>query len=1239
MTAALLVLVWWNARGLMNKEAEFKDFLTVRGAVYGGVQESGAYKSDKVLSDKEWQWNAGPEGRPTEEGGGPSRGVGAFVATGKAEASVIRSGTYSVWHRMEVVGEGAKPLAIGTGHWPTAHDIKGHEKANRELAADITCLREQGYSLVYGGDLNAHTGSNFDTMPVDEAGRMMLETADWGGLLVVNRIPGKCVGGPSRVQEKEKGQESSTLDYVLCSTDLAPYIQRMEIVDKRMGSDHKPTVLALQGLSLKLPAVSGPREVWRLDGVDKPGWTDGCDSKFSEWLGRTGDFVRAANATKLGTDHTGNILEWSFNRALDEIASTHLQTKWVGPSAVPVLDAASRMAIAHRDVCEDVMKWVMADLGAPESARREARTQFLSANRQVLAAAARKRELAELRLFRDVESKQSDSKLFWSRFKAVRNSVAVSKSPPPVAVDSDGNTVTDPIQVLAAWREFSARIASSDLEGTPEEGKYDEDYKKEVEERLAWLKKVRYHQKELDGPISRKEVWRAIRALKMGKAPGEDGILTDILKSGAGAVGNSKLEHSTSVVDALVLMFNFVFENEVWPERWGSGVIFPIHKQDSRLDPGNYRPITLLSIVGKLFGRIMTTRLSDFSEATGSVCDEQGGFRSKRGTPDQIFIFREILASRKERGLTTYATYVDARKAYDTVWREQAYVRIHDSGVKGKLWRQLQAMHKGLSRRVQHPLGLTDSFPVDRGVAQGAVESPWVYSTFIDALATRLKEAGHGVMVAGVRVALLMYADDIVLLADTQDTLMEMNRIVTDFARRNRFQFNGKKSAVMAFNASPLARARCAARDWELSGETVNFEPKYVYLGALTTDGSGGTGWKEHVTIAISKARRRSADLLWMCRADKGIRPRTAITLWQSMVRPLLEYASELWSDQITVTQAQEAEKVQMKFVRGTLGLHANGSGVPDEVVRAETGVERIKDRWTKLRLGYWRRVFDAPRRRLLRVVAEYRRSERVLAKGRGRLGQLGWMPSAERTLRRHGMAAEWLNPDLAPVEAWKKSGDWKTRVYTAVERVSEEERQQRMQRMSSAARYVPMKEWGVNPVEYSFSSGEKGRNGSLVPERYLDDRSDLKGTRLKALCRLGCLPLMERVGREARPPWPRSMRICQACDTGAVEDVHHFMMVCPMHTHRRAKLLKTVDAALARADGPGDKVNFLVMNSMSQHRVLLGQRVGDPAAEDRIDEMVKRYLRKTWNARAGVTTVINEVMGTVYGVSVARKG
>jgi hypothetical protein len=161
-------------------------------------------------------------------------------------------------------------------------------------------------------------------------------------------------------------------------------------------------------------------------------------------------------------------------------------------------------------------------------------------------------------------------------------------------------------------------------------------------------------------------------------------------------------------------------------------------------------------------------------------------------------------------------------------------------------------------------------------------------------LVADLKAAGHGIWVAGQQVAIiLMYADDMVMLASTQAELKKMSAIASAFAKRNRFKFNGEKSRVMHFNARAPERARCLAEQWELFGEPVKVV--YVYLGTNTP--ADGLNWRAHVDGGIAKAKRRSADLLWVCRGDMGIRPRTVVSLWKSLVRPLLEYGSELWGE------------------------------------------------------------------------------------------------------------------------------------------------------------------------------------------------------------------------------------------------------------------------------------------------------------------------------------------------------
>jgi hypothetical protein len=526
-----------------------------------------------------------------------------------------------------------------------------------------------------------------------------------------------------------------------------------------------------------------------------------------------------------------------------------------------------------------------------------------------------------------------------------------------------------------------------------------------------------------------------------------------------------------------------------------------------------------------------------------------------------------------------------------------------------------------------HPLGMTDCFEVNRGVAQGAVESPWVYANFIDGLAQELKARGLGVPIAGRRVALLMYADDIVMLAATQHELQLMNKIASCFARRHRFQFNGEKSGVMLFNVKPGDKARAQAARWTLFGENVEVKDSYVYLGTVTP--SDGLSWTAHLKAAIGKARRRSADLLWVCREDRGLRPRTAITLWQSLVRPLLEYACEIWSGQCPAGLAAEAESVQCTFLRGTLGLHANGSGVADDALRAETGCERLEDRWAKLKMGYWRRLFDAEPDRLLHIVATFRHREHVISGGQG-YGSKGWMPTAKVVLSAAGLTDYWDDPQKAAREC---DHSWKARVYRAVETVADSNRAARMAGMPSVQTYNKIKEWGPNDKAYCFSVGEEGRPGRLVPERFLDDRTCLKGTRLKLLCRLNCLPVMDRVGREAKPKWPKQSRVCFACGSDTVENIHHFIMDCPRYTAKRTGLATQVRRILARSTGDLTATAFAEMGSSAQCEVLLGRRIGDPVAEDRIDAAVKRYLTKTWNMRADVTARINAVLGTAYDV------
>ena len=247
-----------------------------------------------------------------------------------------------------------------------------------------------------------------------------------------------------------------------------------------------------------------------------------------------------------------------------------------------------------------------------------------------------------------------------------------------------------------------------------------------------------------------------------------------------------------------------------------------------------------------------------------------------------------------------------------------------------------------------------------------------------------------------------------------------------------------------------------------------------------------------------------------------------------------------------------------------------------------------------------------------------------------GKFGTRGWLRTVELTLARVGLHAYWVAPTAT---ALLPLGKWRAMVYDAVDAASDRVRSEAMLSQVSTRVYVGVKEWGVNPPGYSFSVGEEGRLGQHVPERYLDDRSDLKGTRLKMLTRMGCLPLMERVGREQSPKWPRAARVCLACNIGEVEDAAHFVLRCPAYARHRQRLFARVASVVS---GLGEAKVTPVLASMrdcDRLSVILGKRVGHPVIEDMIDPSVKRYSRKAWSARRRQTGTINTVLNVSYEV------
>ena len=159
---------------------------------------------------------------------------------------------------------------------------------------------------------------------------------------------------------------------------------------------------------------------------------------------------------------------------------------------------------------------------------------------------------------------------------------------------------------------------------------------------------------ELNNPISDAEVQKAIKELKTGQASGGDMLINQLYICGI-----------VSLLPKLTALFNLIFFSAHFLSATKNGVIIPIFKKRDMSDVNNFRGITLLSTLGKLFTKFLNNRLTFWSDTYHIIFDSQAGLRKGRGTIDNIFIIQSIVDDSIVQGEKVYCVFIDFRKAFD----------------------------------------------------------------------------------------------------------------------------------------------------------------------------------------------------------------------------------------------------------------------------------------------------------------------------------------------------------------------------------------------------------------------------------------------------------------------------------------------------------------------------------------------------------------------------------------------
>ena len=433
------------------------------------------------------------------------------------------------------------------------------------------------------------------------------------------------------------------------------------------------------------------------------------------------------------------------------------------------------------------------------------------------------------------------------------------------------------------------------------------------------------------------------------------------------------------------------------------------------------------------------------------LVEEQAGFRAHRHCADHMLSLVEIIRMRKRKHLPTFCAFIDLRKAYDRVMRNGLWLKLAEAGVHGRMFRVLHQMYDEVWSAVLVDDVASDWFKLRIGLRQGCVLSPLLFDIFINGVANDLNVKGLGVPVdASLRLSILLFADDLVLIASTPGDLQRMLDEVSQYCSKWRSDVNLKKTEVVIFGDP-----RKPVPQFFLHGVALKVVKSYKYLGL---DVYVSLRWTQMRSRLYAKARAKVASAFGMANCAHVLNVEFGIQLWKSIVRPILEYGCEIWGDS-TWKQGEELQKlVAKRILRCPMNM-------ADEAALGELGFWTLKARSDMLRLRYWgelinmsleripkcvynasKRVFEHELRHLLfrpppvfvGTEREQKQQQRAYLAPVVHARQTNWCFCTFELLQRYGLDQYWDSEDVGR--------SWHRQVFKAVQMVEEREWRARME-------------------------------------------------------------------------------------------------------------------------------------------------------------------------------------------------
>lgn len=392
--------------------------------------------------------------------------------------------------------------------------------------------------------------------------------------------------------------------------------------------------------------------------------------------------------------------------------------------------------------------------------------------------------------------------------------------------------------------------------------------------------------------IMRDEVNKAIKSQKKGKSPGEDSISNELL------IGSCE-----GIIDIITHLFNDILQTEYIPTQWTTSTIILLHKKGRKDDIGNYRPISLMSNMYKIFSKILLDRLTKILDENQPK--EQAGFRRDFSTIDHIHTIKQIIQKCNEYNITFYLTFVDYNKAFDSLKHVKIWEALRAQGVDAKYIRLITNIYKNMKAKIQTER-TGEYFPIQRGVRQGDPMSPKLFSAVLEHIFRHLEWSKYGLNVNGVQLTHLRFADDLILISQDPGNLQEMLKQLVYESEKVGLSINTTKTKAMTNSIHiPIT----------IQDSTIAYVEEYMYLGQIISP-----------TEITSKEINNRINLAWkrfwslkevMKNPLVPLKHKTKI--FNSCILPVMTYGCQTWS--LTKHNLRQLQTCQHSMERSILHI------------------------------------------------------------------------------------------------------------------------------------------------------------------------------------------------------------------------------------------------------------------------------------------------------------------------------